>query len=264
MAKKKRVIIKTWDQIKRITESWKYLTELLYLIAQSCKMWVTLIELEKIAQQYITRKNVKWAFKWYHGFPANLCLSVNDCVVHWIPDRYVLKNWDVLKIDCWINYKWGISDSAICMVIWWEMANPEWFALIKATKDALDLSLKYVQPGKKIFEYANSLYTHVKQEKFSILENLAGHGVGVELHEPPYIYNYPHPDTKRDIFRPGMVVALEPITAVTSKTTVEKIGIPWNLYTKWGDIWAQWEYMLLITQNWNKVLSWITEDIYLS
>lgn len=261
MSKQEAPIIKTPKQIENIRKSGQYLTELLHILYKAVKPWVSLLELENIAEEYIRKNDLKGAFKWYEWFPTNLCLSVNDCVVHGIPDEYVLKNGDLLKIDCGIIYNKWISDSAISIVVWWEMTNPLWYELAKATKKALDAGLKTIAPGKSTFDFANTVFKSLQNDGFKVLKALTGHGVWVRVHERPYIYNWPHPDTKKTILKPWMIIALEPITAVMSTDFGAKPWNDWNLYTTKWDLWAQWEYMILITEKWYEVLSWITEDI---
>ncbi len=262
MAKKTDAIIKTKQQIENIRASGKHLTALLYLLYSKAKAGITLMELEFVAEHYIKTHNLKWAFKGYEGFPANLCLSVNDCVVHGIPDGYILKNGDLLKIDCWITYKWWITDSAITIPIWWEAANPLGYALAKATKKWLDESIKNIWPGKAMYEYSSHVYKIITNEWFTILSKLTWHGVGNKVHEHPHIFNTPNPEMKHIFFKPGMVLALEPITAVTSTDFVARPGNDWNLYCKGRDLWAQREYTILITEDGYEILSWITEDLF--
>lgn len=258
----KKIIIKTEKQITAIRESGKYLTELLYLLYDATKPWVSLLELELISDQFLKSKNLKGAFNGYDGFPANLCLSVNDCVVHGIPDDYILKNGDVLKIDTGVIYQWGISDSAITVVVGWGLTNPMGNELTIATKKSLDLWLKTIIPWQSMYNYAKTVYDTVHWAGFSVIKNLTGHGVGVKVHEAPHIYNYPIREMRNQFFRPWMVVALEPITAISSDDIVYGPKNDWNLYCKRWDIGAQWEYMILITQEWYEVLSGIQEDLW--
>ena len=255
-------MIKTAQQIQTIKDSGKYLNELLYLIYEKSKPGIALIELEFVAEDFLKKRWLRWAFKWYQWFPANLCLSINDCVVHWIPDWYILKNWDLLKIDCGVNYQWWITDSAISLVIWWEFANPLWHGLTKATKQWLDFAIKNIWPGIAMYEYSHGIYSFIHNAGFSILEKLTWHGVGTKVHEKPHIYNYPHPESKKIFFETGMVLAFEPITAVTSKDFVSRKWNDWNLYCKDGDLWAHWEYTIVITPNGFEILSWITENLW--
>ena len=113
----KNLSIKTPKQIENIRESGKYLNEMLYLLREKAKVGTELIELEFVAEHFIKTHNLKGAFKGYDGFPTNLCLSVNDCAVHGVPDDYILKNGDLLKIDAGVIYEKGYSDSAISVVI---------------------------------------------------------------------------------------------------------------------------------------------------
>ncbi|HRU50235.1 MAG TPA: type I methionyl aminopeptidase [Candidatus Absconditabacterales bacterium] len=254
---KGEIIIKTKEQIEKIRKSGQYLNELLYLIKDNCKAGISLLELEDIAQDFMDKNNLRGAFKGYGTFPANLCLSVNDCVVHGIPDDYVLKNGDLLKVDCGVVYKGGISDSAFAVVIGGEMANPLAHELTMVTKNALDLALEKVGPGKFIYDYSREVYNIVKNKGFNIIKSLTGHGVGVKVHEKPNIYNRPHPESKNIKFQPGMVVCFEPITAIESDEVVLKGNNDRNLYCKKGDIGSHWEYMVLITEDGYEILSGI-------
>ncbi|MFA6255801.1 MAG: type I methionyl aminopeptidase [Candidatus Absconditabacterales bacterium] len=261
MSKQQNIIIKNAKQIENIKISGKHLTTLLRLLYTKAKAGISLIELEFIAEHYIKTNNIKGAFKGYQGYPANLCLSVNDCVVHGIPNEYVLKNGDLLKIDCGITYNGGITDSAITIPIGGEAANPLGYQLAKATKKGLDESIKHIGPGKAIYEYSHRVHQIITAAGFSILGKLTGHGVGNKVHEKPHIYNTPNSEMKNILLQPGMVLAFEPITAVTSTDFGTKPGNNWNLYCKKGDLGAQREYTILITKDGYEILSGITEDI---
>jgi len=253
----RQVIIKTPEQIANITEAGKWHTELLHILTKASQAGTTLIEIEAQAQRFLDMHNLTWAFKWFNWFPANCCLSLNDCVVHWIPDETVLKEWDFLKIDVGVVYKWWISDAAVTLVVWWAKHNPEWQKLIDSTKVALDNWLKRIAPGKSFYEYGIEVERTMKNNWFSVIKNLTGHGVGVEVHEAPSIYNRGFKKMKKSIARPWMVIALEPITAVNSKEFIHWTENSWNIYTEHWDLWAQWEYTVVITENWYKVIAWI-------
>lgn len=250
-------LIKSAYHIANIRESGKYLTELLGIVQHAVAPGVSLMELEHLADKYIRTHKLQWAFKGYDGFPANLCLSVNDCVVHGIPDEYILQTGDFLKIDCGIIYQKGISDAAISVVVWGELANPQAYALAQATKLALDKWVDYIVPGASLNMYGQAVWDEVRAHGFTVLKNLTGHGVGTTVHEKPYIYNYPNTKSKRQRFESGMVVALEPITALTSETSIDKEDIPWNLYTADGDIGAHWEYTVVVSDNGPEILAGI-------
>jgi methionyl aminopeptidase len=251
------IIIKTTQQIENIRKSGQYLNELLYLIKDNCKAGISLIELENIAQKFMDDNNIKWAFKWYNWFPANLCLSVNECVVHGIPDNYILKNWDLLKVDSGVIYNQWISDSAFAVVIGGEMANPLAHELTSVTKNALDQALEKVWPGKFVYEYSKEVYNIIRNKWFNVIKSLTGHWVGVKVHEKPNIYNRPHSESKNIKFLPWMIVCFEPITALESEDIVLKWNNDRNLYCKKWDLGSHWEYMVLITDTWYEILSGI-------
>ena len=255
----KKVIIKNNFQIEALKDSWKYLTELLYLIKENIKPGVSLNFLENLAQKFINSYNLKGAFKGYHWYPANLCLSVNDCVVHGIPDDYCLKEGDVLKVDCWIIYKWMISDAAFWIVVGWNDKNPKWAKLLNSTKKILDEAIKILKPWLNLFDFWKNIYKLAKSQKISIIKNLTWHWVGVTLHEAPTIFNRPEKSMKKYILKENMTIAIEPITAEKSEYAVEKKWIPWNMYTEFWDLWGHREYTILITSNWYEILAWITD-----
>ena len=231
--------IKTAQQIANIRESGKYLNELLLLLREKAKVWVATIELEFVAEHFIQQHHLKGAFKGYDGYPANLCLSINDCVVHGEPDATILKNGDLLKIDAGLVYQGGISDSAISVVIGWELANPRAYDLIRVTKESLEVGIQTIRPHQNMFAYGSTVSQVVKEAGYKVIKDLTGHGVGNAVHERPYIFNYPHPDLKKTFYKPGMVLCFEPITALMSTDFYQN---PWEeaLYTDHGDVGAQW------------------------
>lgn len=257
----KKAHIKTTQQIDNIREAGKYLTELLHLTYNNAKPGVVLLELEQAADQFLRMNNVRGAFKWYQWFPANLCLSINDCVVHGIPDETILQPGDVLKIDVWVTYNDNIADAAISMVVGGAWNNKLGQKLIESTKKALDKALPEVATNKPLSNFARTIFKSITWDGFNVLKNLTWHGVGIDVHEWPYIYNRPHPSTKSIAFEPGMVVALEPITAMRSSEFVEHPNQPRNIYTKNWDVGAQWEYTVAIHPDHTEVLAGVTENL---
>lgn len=255
------VLYKTPEQIWYIKEAWKYLTQLLMLIHEAAKPGVILMELEAHAERFISMHGLKWSFKWFNWFPANLCLSVNDCVVHWIPDETILQEGDLLKIDAGITYKWWIADSAISLIVWWNQHNKQWFELIKATKQSLDNWILNVKPWESMFNYAKTVESTMKKAWFSIIKDLTGHWVGINVHEAPSIYNRPAKIMKKQLFKPWMVVAFEPITAIKSSAYAHWQKNDRNLYTDRWDLWAQREYTVVIHQENIEILAWVQENL---
>lgn len=160
----KKATIKTPEQINNIRIAGKFHNELLLILRDAAKAGVSLLELEQIAADFLKKHNLKGSFKGYNGYPANLCLSVNDCVVHGIPDRYVLKNGDVLKIDLGVSYKGCMTDAAITVIVGGEHANPEAAGLIEATKSGLDECMHFLSAGRTVYDWAYAISHYVTQK----------------------------------------------------------------------------------------------------
>lgn len=253
-----KIIYKTPEQIQALREWGKYLNELLLLIYSKAQAGVTLSQLEAIASEYLISRKLKWAFKGYGGFPANLCLSVNDCLVHGLPDEYVLKNGDFLKIDSGILHKWMVTDAAVSKIIWWHQANKLAAELMRATKQALDDSLPLVKPGMSIYNYGKRVGDFIAEKGFTVVKSLTGHGVGKWVHEDPRVPNYADQRLKSVYFKPGMVLALEPIISEVSDDYITHKNRR-NLLTEKGDLGAQWEYTVVVTQEGCEVLAGVQQ-----
>lgn len=256
----RKPLIKTAKQIDSIRQAGKILSQLLVIVAHAAQPWVTLQSLEQLAQDFLDKQWVIGSFKWFEWFPANLCLSVNDCVVHGIPDNTVLKIWDLLKIDCGVTYQGGIADAAVSIIVWGKKFNPAWTKLITATKQALDAWIQQIVPKKSCMAYAQTVQKTMLKHNCSIIKWLTGHGVGTEVHEAPHLYNRPHQSMEEIKWTPGRVIALEPITAVRSTDFKHKPHNERNLYTTKGDLWAQREYTLAIHEEGIEILAGIENE----
>lgn len=251
-----RIQYKTPSQIQLLKQAGKYHNELLVLIYDHAQEGVSLSSLDKIAADFLIKNKLKSAFKGFNNFPAYICLSVNNCLVHGIPNEYVLRKWDLLKIDIWVSYKWMITDAAVAKVIWWAHANKHASELIWATKWSLDASLEIIKPWVSLQEYWRYVQQYIDQKWFSIVKSLTGHWVWFSVHEDPRVANYADHRLKHIYFKPWMVLALEPITAIRSEDyIVDKNN--WNLNTKYADLWCQREYTIVVTDTGYELLAGI-------
>ncbi len=255
----KTPILKSEEQKEILRDAWKWHNELLRILMEAAKEWVRLVDIEQQAENFLNMHNLTWAFKWYHWFPANCCLSVNDCVVHGIPDDTILQNWDLLKIDIGVTYKGLITDAAVSLIIWWKEHNKEAAKLVQATHLALDKWLKTLYPWSTFLWYGKTVEQTIKDNWMSIIKNLTWHWVWLDVHEAPTIYNRPHKSLKKIIAEPWMVVALEPITAISSNSYTHGKKNEWNLYTQNRDLWAQREYTVIINDTRIEIIAWIQE-----
>ncbi len=224
-----------------------------------CQPWSTTMELEVYAERFLMSNNLIGAFKWYGWFPTNLCTSNNDCVVHGVPDAVPLVAWDLLKVDCGINYKWWISDAAFSVVIWGDEANPTAATFARSTKEALDEWIKVIKAWVSGKAFGRAMKQAIESRDMTIIKHLTWHGVWSDVHEEPHIYNRPQNSMKRRSFVENQVVAIEPITALWSESYNEKKWVNHNLYTSLWDLWGQWEYTLLVTKSGVEVLAGLEE-----
>ena len=211
------------------------------------KPGITAKQADKLAGDICEEAGVLAGFKWVYGFPNNLCLSINDVVVHGLPrDDIIFKDWDVATFDFGVkDKKLGINtDAAFSMIVWEGPHDTEAERLLKVTKKALHKWIEQARAGNKVWDIGNAIQTYVEKHWFHIVKDLTGHGIGKKLHEEPYIYNYGIAGTGRKL-KKWMTLAIEPIVGQSSWEITDKWG--WEIYIKDGSLWCQFEHTILIT-----------------
>lgn len=247
-------IIKTKQHISKIKKSWVYLNKLLQLLQKNIQPWMKLSVLEKLAKDFLQKNHVKGSFKWVDNYRYNISVSINDKIIHGIPNHYTLKLWDVITIDTWVDYKWWMTDSAFSMIVWWNDNNYIAWKMLYLLKTTLDKHIKNFKPWYNMYDFSFHFYNDIVWYWLNIIKNSSWHWVGWELHEAPNIYHWPCEYMKNICLKPGMVLAIEPlITWETSFALYDKKDI-W--YTRKWDIWGYFEYTILITETWYEIVSW--------
>jgi len=249
-------LIKTESQIEKIRESGKILGSVLRELKNVAKVGVTLLELDKIAYDLIKAKGGKPAFLGYKPdgaikkFPYTLCASVNDTIVHGLPSAYKLVSGDVLKLDLGVDWQGGITDAAVTVPI--GKVGKDTLSLIKATREALIEAIRVVKDGHTLGDIGYAITRTVERSNFKVVEGLTGHGVGNKVHEDPIIYNYGEPG-KGELLRAGMVIAIEPMTSISTKKIVQ---LPDDSFvTADGSLSAHFEHTMLVTLKGAEVLT---------
>ncbi len=249
-------LIKTESQIEKIRESGKILGSVLRELKNVAKVGVTLLELDKIAYDLIKEKGGKPAFLGYKPdgaikkFPYTLCASVNDTIVHGLPSAYKLVSGDVLKLDLGVDWQGGITDAAVTVPI--GKVGKDTLSLIKATREALIEAIRVVKDGHTLGDIGYAITRTVERSNFKVVEGLTGHGVGNKVHEDPIIYNYGEPG-KGELLRAGMVIAIEPMTSISTKKIVQ---LPDDSFvTADGSLSAHFEHTMLVTLKGAEVLT---------
>lgn len=251
------VIIKTKEQIDILRQGGKRLAEVVHKVSLKALPGITTDELDTYAYELIVSMGDKPAFLNYkpegapYAFPKTLCVSVNDEVVHGIPGGKVLKNGDIVSIDCGINHGGLFTDHAVTVVV--GETTKESYRLIEAATLSLEAGIEAIVPGARIGDISSAIEKVIKPYKFAIIKELAGHGVGVKIHEDPYIPNYGKAGTGL-VLKPGMVIAIEPMINIGKQSiTVARDG--WTIKTKDRSRSAHMEHTVLITETGAEILT---------
>ena len=246
-----RVYLKREDEIELIRQSGEILTKAIRLVGENIKPGITLKKLDKLAEDYIISNGAEPSCKGYEGFPGTLCLSVNNCVVHGIPDNYELKEGDIISVDCTVKYKGYCSDCAYTYGV--GKIKDQDKKLLEVTKQSLFEAINIAQVGKRLGDIGFTIENYVKNNGFCVIEDYSGHGIGRYIHEDPVVENRGKKNTGYKICN-GLVIAIEPITAIsTGKTNVLDNG--WNVITKDGCNSAHFEATVGFYNNETHVLT---------
>ena len=215
------------------------------------KEGITTLELDKLAEDFIRSKGATPSCKGYHGFPATLCTSINDEVVHGIPSKRKLKNGDIITLDICACYKGYHGDSAWTYKV--GEVSLEVSQLMDETKEALFAGLAMVKPGNRIGDISNAVETVANKYHLGVVRELCGHGVGHELHEEPDIPNFGKPGTG-PLIKEGMVFAVEPMLNLGSRN-VCLMDDDWTVVTYDGKPSAHFEHTVLVTKDGYQILT---------
>jgi len=242
---------KTAEDIQLIKESARILGQAHGEVAKAIKAGVKTKELDRIAEEYIADHGGSPSFKNYHGFPAALCISVNETVVHGFPGDYELKDTDAITIDCGVLFKGFHSDSAYTYPL--EKASDEVLLLLNRTYDSLFKGIEQARAGNRIGDVGFAIQSYVEQFGYGVVRELVGHGVGRNLHEDPEVPNYGKRGKGVKIV-PGMVFAIEPMINMGTKQVVqERDG--WTIRTADRKPSAHFEHMVAIYEDKTEVLT---------
>ncbi len=193
------------------------------------------------------------AFLGYEGYPATLCLSVNEVVIHGIPGKRRLAEGDIVGLDCGIDLDGYFSDAAVT----WKAGrvSSEAERLMRVTRECLDRALQAVEPGARIHDISRAVFSHATAAGLGVVRQYCGHGVGLEMHEDPQIPNYVSPGPNPRLL-PGMVLAIEPmINAGTGDVKV--LNDDWTVVSMDGSLSAHYEHTVLVTESGREILtSW--------
>jgi len=212
---------------------------------------MTTKDLDAIAYKEITRQGAKPTFMGYRGFPASICTSVNEEIVHGIPGKRVLKEGDIVKVDVGATIEGMIGDAAVSMAV--GEVSPEAIALMDATRISLEEGIKAAQPGGRIGDIGAAVQTYGESRGYGVVREFVGHGVGRFLHEDPQVPNYGQAG-RGPLLRVGMCIAIEPMFNMGDWHT-KILDDDWTVITADGKLSAHFEHSIAITEDGPEILT---------
>ncbi len=247
----KTIFLKSEQEIDLIKESADVLGKAHAEVAKWIKPGTTTAFLDKIAEEYIRDSGGKPSFKGYNNFPASLCISLNETVVHGFPSSYQLRDGDVISIDCGVKLNGFHSDSAYTYPI--GEVRPEVMLLLKRTKQSLYLGIEQAKEGMRVGDIGYAVQSFVEKYGYGVVRELVGHGVGRDLHESPEVPNYGKRGQGPRL-KTGMVIAIEPMITLGKKDVVqEKDG--WTIRTSDRKPAAHFEHTVVVRKGKAEILT---------
>ena len=247
------------NELELMRESGKLLAEVIKILVERISPGVFLFDLDNLAKSEILKRNAAPAFEGYRQkvsdvpFPAVLCASINSEVVHGPGNRNIaLKEGDIIGLDLGLSFKGWFTDMAVTVPV--GSVDKKIISFIKTAEVSLFAGIKAIKPGVALNEVSKAIYKVVTKEKFGVVTNFCGHGIGVKAHEEPAIPNYPTDFAERIILEEGMTLAIEPmITMGSPALVIDEDG--WTARTADGSLGAHFEHTVAVTSNGAEILT---------
>lgn len=245
------IYYKTSDEVRIIKQGAQILGKAHGEVAKYIKEGVKTSFLDKIAEEYIRDNSGVPSFKGYNGFPSALCISVNEVVVHGFPSGYVLKDGDIISVDCGVFHQGFHSDSAYTYPV--GEVSPQVLSLLNATKESLYLGIEKAVFGNRIGDIGYTIQKYVEARGYTVVRELVGHGLGRNLHETPEVPNYGKKGSG-PLLKSGMVIAIEPMINLGTRNIVqERDG--WTIRTADRKVSAHYEHTVAIFEDRTEILT---------
>lgn len=247
------IIIKNDTQIEYMRQAGRIVGETLARLEEVIKPGITTAEIDRIAEEFIIKHNAKPSFKGYHGFPASICASINEEVVHGIPSSRVLQEGDIISVDCGAILNGYQGDAARTIPV--GKITDEAERLIQVTKDSFFKGIEKAIAGNRLTDISAAIQTYVESFGFSVVRDFVGHGIGRDMHEEPEVPNFGRPGRGPKLSH-GMVLAIEPMVNV-GKYYVKVEPNGWTVVTEDGSLSAHYENTVAILNNGPEILTLI-------
>ncbi|MGH2691222.1 MAG: type I methionyl aminopeptidase [Actinomycetota bacterium] len=246
------IILKSPAEIEKMRRAGRIVAVTRQKVVDAVRPGITTDQLDRVADEHIRAEGATPNFKGYRGFPATICASINEQVVHGIPGKRVLKDGDLVSLDfgaIWESYH---ADSAIT-VFCGDPPSNEAEKLVRATEEALQAGISQVREGKRLSDIGHAVQQVVEGAGFSVVREYVGHGIGQSLHEDPQIPNYGDPG-RGPALKPGMVLAIEPMVNLGGWET-RVLADEWTVVTADGSLSAHFEHTVALTEDGSEVLT---------
>ena len=251
LPEEERIILKSPQEIEKMRRSNQIVAEILAEIKKAVRPGLKTRELDEMAEALLAERKAQSAFKGYNGYPASLCTSVNEVIVHGIPSDQVLQEGDILSLDFGAIYDGFYGDAAITLPI--GRISTEAERLLRVTEEALYLAIDQARPGNRLMDISSAVQRHVETHGFSVVREFVGHGIGKHLHEKPQIPNFGIPGRGVRL-KPGMTLAIEPMINVGGFEVMIRED-KWTAVTKDRSLSAHFEHSVAVTENGPDILS---------
>lgn len=245
------IIRKSESELRYMREAGRIVADAHRLMARSVKPGITTIELDQLAEDYIRSQGAVPSFKGYNGFPASICASVNDELVHGFPGPRKLNEGDIISIDIGAQYNGYHGDSAWTYAV--GAVTPEVQRLLDVAEQSLYAAVNLIRPNEKLFTISHAVQQVVEAAGFSVVREFVGHGIGAKLHEEPQIPNYGLPGRGPKL-EPGMVLCIEPMVNIGERY-VRTLEDNWTVVTEDGSMCAHFEHTVAVTENGFEILT---------
>lgn len=248
-----RNIIKNQEQIEKIKESAKINNAILDLVGEKIKAGMTTNEIDKIVYDYTISQGAEPAPLGFHGYPKSCCTSVNNQICHGIPDDYVLQDGDIINVDVSTIYNGYFSDASRMYMI--GEVSEEAKRLVEVTKECMMKGIESVKPWTRLGNVSHAVQTHAEENGYSVVREFGGHGIGLEFHEDPFVFHYGEKEEGM-LMVPGMIFTIEPMINEGHHDLFIDEENGWTSYTEDGKLSAQWENMILVTEDGYEILAY--------
>lgn len=245
------MVLRSPEEIAKMRRAGQVVAEMHEATRAAAKPGATTADLDRVARDVLDRRGARSNFLGYHGFPAVVCTSPNNMILHGIPGSYRLREGDLISIDCGAIVEGYHADAAFTMGVGPVTKAAE--RLMSSTEASLWAGIEQIKPGNRLHEIGRAVQEVAEAAGFSVIRGYVGHGIGTAMHEPPDVPNY-WPGRPGPLLKAGMVLAVEPMVAAGSADTVQ-LDDGWSVVTADGSLSAHFEHTIAVTDNGPEVLT---------